>query len=496
MKKICFGAIVLLILFVNLAACGPNPPKSVADIKAESKTLPDVVRIRYSGITKSEEKTDNEYSYVVSGNNSFYYISVKADSKTDRPSELTCYEYEVGNNRSRLMYSVSDDRCDSKDYCYSSGRLLYTVCSKVNTRIEYYDLQTRQFKVLETFKDGNIPSLSCNNNYASWLVENGKGKLSLYAYEFGTKEKFLISEEAVAFSASSKAFVSEDNITAYITKGEEGYAVNVYDLARKKLLKELPLGEKSMITGVKANSRYLVYTDMIGPLTVNCNTVVVDMQKDKAYDLSINGRSMDVCDFLLNKGNLDVLYFKGSADNSTAVTQLYEIDLAASKACIWQSSESYYAICGNGSGSVLMLDAESGDVALVRNGDDIAGWADLDSVKKEDIKLVRINTGALENNEYIAEDANTIEKVYTLWTRYRYGDNAFWGTDEITTYYISLELRDGSRIEFELFRSDGESYLKQYRYTYRNGRYYVSPNADVMRITEEDYGVIQEMISV
>ena len=169
-----FGLVMLLLCANSCIAPGNNTEHSeyIAINEHDYHTV-DV-------IAYTETQSPSGTNLMFAGDYSLYYIQCVFEGGGSIPVCINCYEYDLRSRLTRLLYSASDERCVSKDYCYANGKIFYIVLNNDGSRIECYDIRTCQRTVLAQFDEKVEPSLSGCGDYITWYIDNGRGGISVW----------------------------------------------------------------------------------------------------------------------------------------------------------------------------------------------------------------------------------------------------------------------------------------------------------------------------
>src|SRR5665648_816263 len=98
-------------------------------------------------------------------------------------------------------------------------------------KIKRYNLTSKEISTVKSSDDrSQIIMLSSGDRCISWFEDLPEGKMALYVYDIEKDKIKTISEEIMLQFPYTRARI-QDSIVAYVTKPEDSYIVNAYNLS-------------------------------------------------------------------------------------------------------------------------------------------------------------------------------------------------------------------------------------------------------------------------
>ena len=150
-------------------------------------------------------------------------------------------------------------------------------------KIKRYNLTSKEISTVKSSDDrSQIIMLSSGDRCISWFEDLPEGKMALYVYDIEKDKIKTISEEIMLQFPYTRAPI-QDSIVAYVTKPEDSYIVNAYNLKTEELTAQIDVGQE--YPGNPAgNQEYLTWC--LEPFYGNFDLYAYNIQKGEGIQLN------------------------------------------------------------------------------------------------------------------------------------------------------------------------------------------------------------------
>ncbi|HZK87507.1 MAG TPA: S-layer homology domain-containing protein, partial [Anaerovoracaceae bacterium] len=150
-------------------------------------------------------------------------------------------------------------------------------------KIKRYNLTSKEISTVKSSDDrSQIIMLSSGDHCISWFEDLPEGKMALYVYDIEKDKIKTISEEIMLLFPYTRARI-QDSIVAYVTKPEDSYIVNAYNLKTEELTAQIDVGQE--YPGNPAgNQEYLTWC--LEPFYGNFDLYAYNIQKGEGIQLN------------------------------------------------------------------------------------------------------------------------------------------------------------------------------------------------------------------
>src|SRR5665648_92262 len=150
-------------------------------------------------------------------------------------------------------------------------------------KIKRYNLTSKEISTVKSSDDrSQIIMLSSGDRCISWFEDLPEGKMALYVYDIEKDKIKTISEEIMLQFPYTRARI-QDSIVAYVTKPEDSYIVNAYNLKTEELTAQIDVGQE--YPGNPAgNQEYLTWC--LEPFYGNFDLYAYNIQKGEGIQLN------------------------------------------------------------------------------------------------------------------------------------------------------------------------------------------------------------------
>src|SRR5665648_311708 len=150
-------------------------------------------------------------------------------------------------------------------------------------KIKRYNLTSKEISTVKSSDDrSQTVMLSSGDHCISWFEDLPEGKMALYVYDIEKDKIKTISEEIMLQFPYTRALI-QDSIVAYVTKPEDSYIVNAYNLKTEELTAQIDVGQE--YPGNPAgNQEYLTWC--LEPFYGNFDLYAYNIQKGEGIQLN------------------------------------------------------------------------------------------------------------------------------------------------------------------------------------------------------------------
>lgn len=143
-------------------------------------------------------------------------------------------------------------------------------------KIKRYNLISKEVSIVKSSDDqSQVIMLSSGERCISWFEALPEGKAALYVYDMEQDKLKSISEEVMLQSPYTRACI-QDSIVSYVTKPEDSYIVNAYNLNTEELIAQIDVGQ-GYPGNPAGNQEYLTWC--LSPFYYNADLYAYDLRK-------------------------------------------------------------------------------------------------------------------------------------------------------------------------------------------------------------------------
>ena len=220
-----------------------------------------------------------------------FYLNQKPaeDIESLEKCELVKIDLESGEEVVEYSFDISGNLFVNE--LIGTKEDLFWVELGTDWKIKRYNLTSKELSTVKSSNDmSQIIMLSAGDSCISWFEALPEGKTALYVYDMEKDKIKTISEDIMLQIPYTRARI-QDSIVAYVTKPDDSYIVNAYNLKTEELIAQVDVGQQYPGDSV-GNKEYLTWC--LEPFYGNVDLYAYNIQKSEGIQFNSMEDSTDV----------------------------------------------------------------------------------------------------------------------------------------------------------------------------------------------------------
>lgn len=232
-----------------------------------------------------------ELGGIAEAGSSIFYLNQKMNDHFEILDKCDLVKIDIQSGKETVAYSFDTSKHLFVNELTGTKEDVFWVELGEDWKIKRYNLTSEELATVKSSDDRSQPILlSSGENCISWFETLPDGRTALYVYDIEKDKIKTISEEVALVSPYTRARI-QDSIITFVTKPEDSYIVNAYDLKTEEFTAQIDVGQK-YIDDSNGNREYLTWC--LEPFYGNIDLYAYDIERGEGIQFNRKEDSTDV----------------------------------------------------------------------------------------------------------------------------------------------------------------------------------------------------------